>query len=107
MPSLIAHKAPPSPDGGESALGLPATAVSSCLCLKAAAGEPRSLDREVVLRRIRHRKRVAWFRSAIRTLLKPAAAPPSSDGGRETKEKNVVEQEPNYSSWLDDAFAFP
>ncbi|KAG6502736.1 hypothetical protein ZIOFF_035023 [Zingiber officinale] len=106
MPSLIAHKPPPSPDGGESALALPATAVSSYLCLKAAAGEPRSLDREVVLRRIRHRKRVAWVRSALRTLLKPAAQPTSA-GGRETKEKNVVEREPNYSSWLDDAFAFP
>lgn len=105
MASLIAHKPPPSPDSGESKLSLPAAAVSSCLYLKAAPGEQRSLDREAVLRRIRRRKRVYWVRNALQTLLKPAA-PPSAEVGGEVKKGNAVEREP-YCSWLDAGFASP
>lgn len=92
-----------SPDSGESKLSVPAAAVSSCLYLKAAAGEQRSLDREAVLRRIRRRKRVYWLRNALQTLLEPAAPP--SAAGREAK-GNAVEEEP-YCSLLDSGFAFP
>ncbi|KAG6527139.1 hypothetical protein ZIOFF_009232 [Zingiber officinale] len=103
MAALTTHKPPPSPDSGDSKLNLSTVAVTTCLYLKAVAGEKRSLDREAVLRRIRRRKHVYWLRNALQTLLKPAA-PPSS-AGREAK-GNAVEGAPCYS-WLDASFAFP
>ncbi|KAG9440812.1 hypothetical protein H6P81_020977 [Aristolochia fimbriata] len=54
-----------------------------------------SLDKDVVLRRIRHRKRVNRVRSVMRSLL----TPPESKGNSPTARHEDL--------WLDDAFSAP
>ncbi|THU74966.1 hypothetical protein C4D60_Mb04t38960 [Musa balbisiana] len=79
----------PSPSFGDENQG--GNPVTSCLYLKPDA-ERRSLDRVVVLRRIRYRKRVNQFRAALMSFLKP---------------KIAVEKDGDPDAWLHDAFSSP
>ncbi|WOK99611.1 hypothetical protein Cni_G08323 [Canna indica] len=97
MASLVPHK----PCSSSSSYGdenkLPSS-VTTCLYLikpddAAGGGERRSLDKEVVLRRIRQRKRVSRLRAALQSLLKPAPG--------------IAKEEGEPKSMLDDAFSFP
>lgn len=65
-------------------------AVSSHLYLKPAG----TLDKAVVLRRIRHRKRVNKLKSTLQSLV----APPPADGNQSSVPR---------IRWVDDAFAAP
>ncbi|XP_017698840.1 uncharacterized protein LOC108511386 [Phoenix dactylifera] len=74
--------------------------VTSCIYLKpdeggGAAAARRSLDKEMVLRRIRQRKRVNQIRAAIQSLLRASPDLGEKDG------------EPPSSWWLDDVFSAP
>ncbi|XP_010908094.1 uncharacterized protein [Elaeis guineensis] len=77
----------------------PQSSVTSCIYLKpdtgGAAAVRRSLDKEVVLRRIRHRKRVNQIRTAIQSLL--GASPDTGEKDGELPS----------SWWLDDVFSAP
>nr|XP_009397306.1 PREDICTED: uncharacterized protein LOC103982190 [Musa acuminata subsp. malaccensis] len=95
MAFLVPQKPPssssssPSPSFGDENQG--GNPVTSCLYLKPDA-ERRSLDRAVVLRRIRYRKRVNQFRAALVSFLKP---------------KIAVEKDGDPDAWLHDAFSSP
>ncbi|KAK6938746.1 hypothetical protein RJ641_032254 [Dillenia turbinata] len=68
-------------------------AVSSQLSIFKPRNASESLERDVVLRRIRHRKRVNKIRNAFQALV---SSPFSSSSSSSNKPK-----------WLDDAFAAP
>ena len=65
--------------------------ISSHLHLKPAG----TLDKAVVLRRIRHRKRVNKLKSALQSVV---ALPPAADGNQSSAPR---------IRWVDDAFAAP
>ncbi|RZR94337.1 hypothetical protein BHM03_00023027 [Ensete ventricosum] len=105
MAFLISQKPPSSSSsssltstyGDKNQLPAGGSSVTSCLYLKPDAegsgGERKPLDRDVVLRRIRHRKRVNQIRTALRSLRELEAG--VDKGG----------EEPH--AWLDDAFSSP
>ncbi|KAG1347956.1 hypothetical protein COCNU_06G017850 [Cocos nucifera] len=85
-------------DDGDDERPRPQSSVTSCIYLKPDAGGAavrRSLDKEVVLRRIRQRKRVNQIRTAIQSLL--GASPDTGEKDGELPS----------SWWLDDVFSAP
>ncbi|CAL9043516.1 unnamed protein product [Musa banksii] len=106
MAFLISQKPPSSSSsfsltstyGDENQLPAGGSPVTSCLYLKpdsegsGGGAERKPLDRDVVLRRIRHRKRVNQIRTALHSL-------------RELEPGVDKDGEPH--AWLDDAFSSP
>ncbi|XAR57843.1 hypothetical protein NMG60_11026125 [Bertholletia excelsa] len=87
-------------DGGDKGGGAEATSksVSSCLYLKSSSRDPQPLDREAVLRRLRHHKCVTKLRNKLEAML----GVPGSDSGSSSEQ--ALRQR-----WLelDDGFCFP
>ncbi|KAJ1266149.1 hypothetical protein BS78_08G128800 [Paspalum vaginatum] len=100
--SSMVSKSSPPPSGyggdGEGSNVVEATAVApvtSCLYLRAGAG---ALDKDAVLRRIRHRRRHDRLRDTLRSMLQaPEPVPDDADGAGRAQ-----------LPWpLDDAFSAP
>uniref|UniRef100_A0A0E0BUR9 Uncharacterized protein n=1 Tax=Oryza glumipatula TaxID=40148 RepID=A0A0E0BUR9_9ORYZ len=102
MASMVSKNSPPATarheDGGEGGTAL---TVTSCLYLHRPEPGAGALDKDAVLRRIRHRRRANRLRESLQSLLltqqQQAAPPPetAADKGRERL------------AWLDDAFSSP
>ncbi|KAJ8513097.1 hypothetical protein OPV22_003531 [Ensete ventricosum] len=91
--ALVPKKPPSSSDENQ----ITESPVSNSLYLKGsdaagAGAERRSLDKHVVLSRIRHRKRVNRLETVLRSHLRPQPA---------------MEKDGEPSIWLDDAFSYP
>jgi len=76
-----------------------AVSVTSQLCIKPVRNSENNMDKEVVLRRIRHRKRMNKVRSAVGTFLR---SPFSSNKNTTTDASSLQVQG---KRWIDDAFA--
>ncbi|CAN6338788.1 unnamed protein product [Urochloa humidicola] len=102
--SMVSSKtSPPAGYGGDGEGGsvdaAAAAPVTSCLYLRPGAG---SLDRDAVLRRIRHRRRHNRLRDTLRSMLQ--APPPAAAAEQESVDGGAERQRP----WpLDDAFSAP
>ena len=100
--SMVSKNAPPPAgyggDGREGSAEGEAAPVTSCLYLRPGAG---ALDRDAVLRRIRHRRRHNRLRDTLRSMVQAPASPPQPaepDGDVERR----------HLPWpLDDAFSAP
>ena len=76
MSSSMVPKNPPLPAGYDGEGGVEAAPVTSCLYLRHGAG---ALDRDAVLRRIRHRRRHSRLRDTLRSMVLQAQ-PAEPDG---------------------------
>ena len=99
MSSSMVSKNGPQPagygDGGEGSVEGEAAPVTSCLYLRPGAG---ALDRDAVLRRIRHRRRHNRLRDTLRSMVQ--APQPAEPDGMDGAERHLP--------WpLDDAFSAP
>ncbi|CAL4898144.1 unnamed protein product [Urochloa decumbens] len=102
--SMVSKTSPPAGYGGDGegggvdAASAAAAPVTSCLYLHPGAG---SLDRDAVLRRIRHRRRHNRLRDTLRSMLQaPPPPPPEPEGMDGAAERQLP--------WpLGDAFSAP
>ncbi|URD95569.1 hypothetical protein MUK42_29061 [Musa troglodytarum] len=90
-------KKPPSSSSDENQImEVARSPVSNSLYLKgpnaAGGAERRSLDKDVVLSRIRHRKRVSQLETVLQSHLRSQPA---------------MQKDGEPSRWLDDAFSYP
>lgn len=97
--SMVSKNAPPPAgyggDGGEGSVEA-AAPVTSCLYLHPGAG---ALDRDAVLRRIRHRRRHNRLHDTLRSMVQAPAQPPEPDS---------MDGAERHLPWpLDDAFSAP
>lgn len=101
--SMVSKTSPPArygdgEGGGSVDAGGPAVPVTSCLYLHPGAG---ALDRDAVLRRIRHRRRHNRLRDTLRSMLQAPPPPPPP-------ETEMVDGAERQVPWpLDDAFSAP
>ncbi|XP_062204743.1 uncharacterized protein LOC133906760 [Phragmites australis] len=99
--SMVSKNPPPAAHGdrdGEDGGGGAATAVApvtSCLYLHRPGPGAGALDKDAVLRRIRHRRRANRLRDTLRSMLQ--APPPEPD----------IKNGERQLAWLDDAFSAP
>ncbi|KAL6847038.1 hypothetical protein ACP4OV_022891 [Aristida adscensionis] len=101
--SMVSKNPPPAGygggDGGDGGEGAAAAPVTSCLYLHRPGPGAGALDRDAVLRRIRHRRRHDQLRDTLRSMLQ-APPPPATEAKGGGGERRLA--------WpLDEAFSAP
>ncbi|KAL6622550.1 hypothetical protein ACP70R_032429 [Stipagrostis hirtigluma subsp. patula] len=93
-----AHGGRDGDDGGSAAAAAVAP-VTSCLYLHRPGPGAGALDRDAVLRRIRHRRRHNHLRDTLRSMIQAPPPPPETETNNMDGESQLA--------WLDDAFSSP
>lgn len=110
MSSVVSKKHPNSSEPEKNAEDQgeishqPSRGVTTHLYLKPAAQSAGTLDKEVVLRRIRHRRRVNKVKKAVQVFL---SSPFPAESKNIDNNKAAAAAAPPTIKWADDAFAAP